>query len=80
LLDGHPAYFAASQGTPVTTTNLQSSESQVMAVVAVATDEHIVALMLEANDLGFFNRMLASRVDFGAGPAQPLFAPGLHPD
>lgn len=80
LLEGFPAYIAASQGTPVANTDLQSGESQVMAVVAVAANEHILAWMMDSNDLGFFNRMLASRVDFGGGQAQPLFAPGLHPE
>ncbi len=78
LLEGRPAYFAASQGTPVTTAEVEGGESEVMAVVAVATGEHIVAWMIESNDLGLFNRMLGSSVEFGAGPPQPLFPAGLH--
>ncbi|MGB7136171.1 MAG: hypothetical protein WBD46_12825 [Acidobacteriaceae bacterium] len=79
-LDGHRAYFAASQGTPVTKTDLQSTQSEMMAVVAVAANEHILAWMLESDDLEFFNRMLESRVAFGPEPGQPLFPAGLHGD
>lgn len=80
LLDGHPAYFAASEGTPVARADLQAGESQVMGVVAVAAEEHIVAWMMDSNDAAFFHRMLASPVDLGAGAAQPLFPAGLHPE
>ncbi|HEX4038794.1 MAG TPA: hypothetical protein VHX37_12110 [Acidobacteriaceae bacterium] len=79
-LAGYRAYFAASQGTPVEKTDLQSSQSQVMAVITVAANEHILAWMLQSNDLEFFNRMLTSRVAFGPGPGQPLFPAGLHGD
>jgi len=79
-LDGHRAYFAASQGTPVTKTDLQSNQSEMMAVVTVAANEHILAWMLESDDLEFFNRMLESRVAFGPEPGQPLFPAGLHGD
>lgn len=79
-LAGQRAYFAASQGTPVETTDLQSGQSEVMAVITVAANEHILAWMLEANDLDFFNRMLRSRVAFGPGASQELFPTGLQGD
>lgn len=77
-LDGHRAYFASSQGTPVAKTDVQSGESEVMAVATVEANGHILAWMVESNDLNFFNRMLASAVDLGTGPAQPLFPAGIH--
>jgi hypothetical protein len=78
LLEGQHAFFASSQGTPVSATALQSSESQVTATVAVEVEGHdgqgkILAWHLESSDTTMFNRMLASPVDLGTGQAQMLF-------
>lgn len=79
-LDGHRAYFASAQGTPVAKTDVQSGESEVMGVVTVEANGHILAWMVESNDLNFFNRMLASQVDLGTGAGQALFPAGIHAD
>jgi hypothetical protein len=77
-IEGHRVHFAASQGQPVTKTDLQTSEPQLRATIAVAVNGHILSWMFEAGDAEFFNRLLASPVDFGAGKAQPLFPLQFH--
>jgi hypothetical protein len=79
-LAGQRAYFAASQGTPVESTELQSGQSEVIAVITVAANQHILAWMLESNDLDVLNRMFRSQVAFGPGPPQQLFPTGLQGD
>jgi hypothetical protein len=79
LLQGRHGFFASAQGTPVSGTSLQSSEAQVTATVAVAVEGHdgqgeILAWHLVSSDAALFNRLLASPVVLGTGPAQPLFA------
>jgi hypothetical protein len=78
LLEGHHAFFASAQGTPVAATDVQTSEAEVTATVAVEVEgpdgqKRVLAWYLESNDAAFFNRMLASPVDLGTGQAQPLF-------
>lgn len=79
LLQGRRAWFAASQGTPVAKTDLQTGQSEIMAAIAVEADGHILAWMFESNDLNFINRMLAGSVDLGVGPSQPLDPVGISP-
>ncbi len=79
LLEGHHAFFAASQGTPVSSGALQNGEAQVTATVAVAVEGQdklpkILAWHVVSSDSALFNRLLASPVDLGTGQAQPLFA------
>ncbi|MFZ0630667.1 MAG: hypothetical protein WA399_00870 [Acidobacteriaceae bacterium] len=78
LLQGHHAFFGAAQGTPVSATALQTSEAKVTATIAVEVEGQdgqpkILAWHVESSDTGMFNRLLASPVDLGTGPAQPLF-------
>lgn len=77
-LEGLRAELAAAQGQPVTKTDVQSGEPELMATVAVAVQGHILSWMLEANSLEGFNRLLASRVDFGAGKPETLAPRQFH--
>ncbi len=79
LLGGHHAFFGSAQGTPVSATALQSSENQVTATIAVEAEGQdglpkILTWYVESSDSAMFNRLLASPVVLGSGPAQPLFA------
>jgi hypothetical protein len=81
LIQGHKVHFAGAQGQPVAKSDLQPAEqTQTIAHMAVALDDHIVLWKIESNNAGLLNRMLASQVDFGAGPAQPLFPGRLQND
>lgn len=78
LLQGHHAFFASSQGTPISSASLQTSDAQVTATVAVEVEgqdrqPRILAWHVESSDVAVFNRLLASPVELGSGQAQPLF-------
>lgn len=78
-LEGHHAHFAASQGQPVTANALQPADgSQVIAVIAVFVNGHILSWRLQANTLDLFNRLLGSQVDLGTGTPQALFPAQMH--
>jgi len=70
---GHRVRFAAAQGTPVSKSDVQTSQGELLAAVATAVEGHVLAWMLKADDLAMFNRLLASRVDLGTGKPEPLF-------
>jgi hypothetical protein len=72
-IQGHRLQLAAAQGTPATTTGLQTAGALLTAVAATAVNGHVLCWVIEADDLPLFNRLLMSTLDFGAGPAQPLF-------
>lgn len=81
MVQGHRMHFAGSQGQPVAKTDLQPSDvSQTIANFAVQVNDHIVSWRIEANDVNLLNRILASQVDFGAGPPQLLFPGQLQND
>src|SRR5580700_1735059 len=81
LIQGHKVHFAGSRGEPVAKSDLQpTDETQTIANFAVQVNDHIVSFRIEANDSGLLNRMLASKVDFGAGSPQPLFPGQLTND
>ena len=81
LIQGHKVHFAGSRGEPVAKSDLQpSDETQTIANFAVQVNDHIVSFRIEANDSRLLNRMLASKVDFGAGSPQPLFPGQLTSD
>jgi hypothetical protein len=81
MIQGHRMHFAGSQGLPVAKTDLQPSDvSQTIANFAVQVNDHIVSWRIEANDTVLLNRILASQVDFGAGPPAPLFPGQLQSD
>lgn len=77
-LEGQRAELAAAQGQPVTKTDLQTGEPELMATVAVAVQGHILTWMVEANSAEGFNRLLASRVDLGGGKPQSLAPMQFH--
>lgn len=78
LMQGHHAFFASAQGTPVSSTALQTSEAEVLATLAVEVEgrdgrQEILVWHLESSNAAMFNRMLACPVVLGTGPAVPLF-------
>ena len=72
-LAGQRMHFSAAQGTPVTMSDLQTGEEQVIGAAAVAVNGHVLGWVIEANDAALFNRLLGSQVDFGGGKGQRLF-------
>jgi hypothetical protein len=81
LIQGHKVHFVAAQGQPITKADLQPAEQmETVARLAVAVDDHILLWRVESNNPGLLNRMLASEVDFGAGPPEPLFPGRLQND
>jgi hypothetical protein len=72
LVQGHKVFFAAAQGEPVTQGDVQSETTATIAILAVQVDDHIVSWKIESNSQHLFNRLLSSRVDFGAGTPQSL--------
>lgn len=81
LIQGRKMHFAGAQGQPVAKTDLQPVEqSQTVAHMAMAVDDHILLWKVESNNSALLNRMLASQVDFGDGPPQPLFPGRLQND
>lgn len=74
LLQGRHAYVAAAQGEPVSTDVVQPSNgAEVLAVIAVRLNDHVLIWRMESNDANLLNHMLASQVDFGAGTPQALY-------
>jgi hypothetical protein len=78
LLQGHHAFFAAAQGTPVSSTALQNSQAEVTATVAAEVvgqdgQPKILAWHVAASNAALFNRLLACPVEIGTGQAQALF-------
>lgn len=78
LLQGHHAFFASAEGTPVSATAIQGSTAEVVATIAAEVEGHdgqpkILAWHVVASDAAVFNRLLACPVTIGAGPAQALF-------
>jgi hypothetical protein len=74
LLEGRHAYIAAAQGEPVSSDGLQPANgAEILVLIAVHLNDHVLVWRLASNDAGLLNRMLASQVDFGAGTPQPLY-------
>lgn len=71
-IQGQRAHFCAAQGTPVTKSDLQSSATEAIGVMAVPVGGHVVSWVMETNNLAMFNRLLGSQVDLGAGKPQRL--------
>jgi hypothetical protein len=78
LIQGHWASFDAAQGQPVTRGDFQTGEQQLAGVAAVQAGGNILAWVIETNDAGALNRLLATGVDFGAGKPEPLFGGGVR--
>jgi hypothetical protein len=77
-IEGHWATFSAAQGEPVGKSDVQTSDQQVLGVVAVQAEGRILGWVLETNDEAMFNRLLGSGVDFGTGKPEPLFGGGVR--
>lgn len=74
LLQTHHAYVAAAQGEPVSTDVVQPPNgSEVLVLIAVHVNNHVLIWRLASNDPTLLNRILASQVDFGAGAPQALY-------
>ena len=78
LLQGHHAFFASAQGTPVSRSALQSGQPEVTATVAAEVEgsdgqRKILAWYVASNQAALFNRLLACPVEIGTGQAQALF-------
>lgn len=73
-LEGYHAYLAAAQGEPVSTDVVQPANgAEVLAIIAVHVNDHVLIWKMASNDTNLLNRMLASQVDFGAGTLQALY-------
>ncbi len=77
-IEGHWASFSAAQGEPVSKSDLQTGEQQVLGLAAVQDGGHIVCWVMETNDEAMFNRLLGSGVDFGTGKPERLFSGGVR--
>lgn len=74
LLQGRHAWVAAAQGEPVSTDVVQPANgAEVLAIIAVHDNDHVLIWHLASDQPGLLNRMLSSLVDFGAGSPQPLY-------
>ncbi|HEX4310967.1 MAG TPA: hypothetical protein VHZ25_13125 [Acidobacteriaceae bacterium] len=72
-IQGHRTSFCAAQGQPLTGTDLQTGDEQMMGVVVVAVEGHLVGWVLETSDAAIFNQLLGSVVDLGGGKPERLF-------
>lgn len=73
-LQGHHAYVAAAQGEPVSSDVVQPANgTEILVMIAVRVNDHVLVWKLVSNDAELLNRMLASQVDFGAGTPQALY-------
>jgi hypothetical protein len=74
LLQGRHAYVAAAQGEPVSTDVVQPANgAEILAIIAVHVNDHVLIWRMASNDANLVNRMLSSQVDFGTGAPQPLY-------
>ena len=77
-IQGHRFHFSAAQGRPIAKDKKQPPYPVIMAGFAAEVNSHILVWMLESNDIDFFNRLLDSTVDLGAGAPTKLFPQHLH--
>jgi hypothetical protein len=74
LIQGHHAYVASAQGEPISEDVVQPANgAEVLAIIAVHVNDHVLIWRLASNDANLLNRMLASQVDFGTGTPQALY-------
>lgn len=77
-IEGRWASFSAAQGEPVSKSDLQTGEQQVLGLAAVHVEGYILGWVIETNDEAMFNRLLGSGVDFGTGKPERLFGGGVR--
>jgi len=74
LIEGHWASFGGAEGQPVSNSDVQTAEQQILGLVAVQAEGGFLIWVIETNDASAFNSLLGSGVDFGAGKPEELFA------
>lgn len=80
-VQNHRVSMAAAQGQPVQAGDLQTLQgSESVAILAAQVQDRIVSWRVESNSMHLLNRILAGRVDFGAGAPQILFPGHLGGD
>jgi hypothetical protein len=76
-VDKHKVHFSAAHGrlssNPQGGRKIESAEEQAVATLSVENNGHYVMWMIMSNDLATFNRLLASKVQFGGGPVVLLY-------
>ena len=77
-IEGHWASFSAAQGEPISRSDLQTGEQQLIGLAAVQVGGRILGWVIETNDEAMFNRLLGSGVDFGTGKPEQLFGGGVR--
>jgi hypothetical protein len=77
-IEGHWASFCAAQGQPVTMSDVQTAEQQMVGLAAVQAGSRVLAWVIETNDTAMFNRLLGTGVDFGTGKPEQLFGGGIR--
>ncbi len=77
-IEGHWASFSAAQGEPISKSDLQTGEQQLLGLAAVHVGGRILGWVIETNDEAMFNRLLGSGVDFGTGKPERLFGGGVR--
>jgi len=77
-IEGHWAIFCAAQGQPLSNSDVQTAEAQMLGLAAVQTANGFLTWVIETNDAAMFNRLLGSGVDLGTGKPEELFAGGVR--
>lgn len=74
LLQGRHAYVASAQGEPISDDVVQPANgAEVLAIIAVHVNNHVLIWRLASNEAKLLNHMLAGQVDFGSGKPEPLY-------
>ncbi|MGA1981999.1 MAG: hypothetical protein ABSG84_05970 [Acidobacteriaceae bacterium] len=75
-VDKHKVHFSASYG-QISPQRLGGkkvqAEDSAVATISVEVNGHLLLWMIMANSEDLFNKLLASKVQFGSGPVLPLF-------
>jgi hypothetical protein len=80
-VQNHRIYMSAAQGQPIQAGDLQTLQGpESVAILATQVQDRIVSWRIETNSMHLLNRILAGRVDFGAGAPQVLFPGRLGGD
>ena len=73
-VQNHRVYMSAAQGQPVQAGDLQTLQGpESVAILATQVQDRVLSWRIETNSMHLLNRILAGRVDFGAGAPQMLF-------
>lgn len=80
-VQNHRIYMSAAQGQPVQPTDLQNLQGpESVATLATQVQDRIVSWRIETNSMHLLNRILAGKVDFGAGSPEMLYPGHLGGD